>query len=77
MIANYHTHTPLCNHAEGAEREYVEKAIEGGMKILGFSDHTPNPYPMGFAHHDRMSLEEMDVYVKTVLDLRDEYKDEI
>lgn len=36
MIANYHTHTWRCRHADGTEREYVERAIEGGLKILGF-----------------------------------------
>ena len=41
MIANYHTHTWRCRHADGTEREYVETAIEAGFKILGFSDHTP------------------------------------
>ena len=41
MIANYHTHTPRCNHAEGAERSYVERALAGGLQELGFSDHTP------------------------------------
>ena len=40
MIANYHTHTWRCRHADGTEREYVERAIEGGLKILGFSDRT-------------------------------------
>ena len=48
MIANYHTHTWRCRHAYGTEREYVEKAIEAGLKILGFSDHTPQVYPNGF-----------------------------
>ena len=27
MIANYHTHTPRCNHAWGLESEYAEKAL--------------------------------------------------
>ncbi len=27
MIANYHTHTARCKHAEGEDREYVEAAI--------------------------------------------------
>ncbi len=48
MIANYHTHTWRCHHAKGTEREYVERAIEGGLKILGFSDHTPYPLPAGY-----------------------------
>ena len=37
MTANYHTHTWRCNHASGTEREYIEKAIESGIRILGFS----------------------------------------
>lgn len=77
MIANYHTHTYRCHHAGGTEREYVERAIEGGLKILGFSDHTPYPYPDGFTSGIRMSLADMDGYVKTVLDLRDEYRGDI
>ena len=40
MLANYHTHTPRCGHAIGSERQYIERAIEEGFKVLGFSDHT-------------------------------------
>ena len=47
MLANYHTHTVRCKHAVGSEREYIEAAIANGFKILGFSDHTPWPYPEG------------------------------
>ena len=46
MFANYHTHTARCNHASGTEREYVEAAIKSGLKILGFADHTPYPFPV-------------------------------
>ena len=28
MLANYHTHTWRCNHASGAEEEYVQNAID-------------------------------------------------
>ena len=35
MIANYHTHTWRCRHADGTEREYVERAIEGGIRCWG------------------------------------------
>lgn len=45
MIANYHTHTPRCNHAVGSEEEYVQQALKAGIKILGFSDHTPYLFP--------------------------------
>ena len=52
MTANYHTHTWRCLHASGTERQYVERAIEGGLAVLGFSDHAPMPYPeeIGRAH---------------------------
>ena len=66
MIANYHTHTWRCNHATGTEREYVENAIKGGLKILGFSDHTPMPYPNGFRCKNRMFLSQMDGYVDSL-----------
>ncbi len=44
MEKNYHTHTPRCGHAWGTEREYVHRALELGMKVLGFSDHTPQDF---------------------------------
>ncbi|MBQ7839579.1 MAG: histidinol-phosphatase [Lachnospiraceae bacterium] len=77
MIANYHTHTTRCHHATGTEREYVERAIEGGLKILGFSDHTPYPFPEGHVSGIRMSLKEMDDYTDTVLSLKKEYESDI
>lgn len=39
MRVNYHTHTSRCGHAKGTEEEYVAAAIEGGMEILGISEH--------------------------------------
>ena len=77
MIANYHTHTWRCRHADGTEREYVETAIEAGFKILGFSDHTPQVYPGGYVCPVKMLPEELEGYVDTVLDLKREYKDDI
>lgn len=70
MIANYHTHTWRCRHADGTEREYVECAIEGGLKILGFSDHSPYPFPDGYDSGMRMRLDQVEGYVDTVLALK-------
>ena len=42
-IADYHTHTPLCRHAEGEPTEYVARAAELGLLEIGFSDHSPMP----------------------------------
>ena len=77
MLANYHTHTTRCNHAHGTEREYIENAIENGFKILGFSDHTPQPYPKDFHSNIRMEMEEVENYTDTLVKLRDEYKNDI
>lgn len=77
MIANYHTHTWRCHHAKDTEREYVERAIEGGIKILGFSDHTPYPFPENYTSGIRMSMDQLEDYADTVLALRDEYRKDI
>ncbi len=77
MIANYHTHTTRCMHACGEDREYVEAAIETGIKILGFADHTPYPTDPNFKSGMRMSLEQADGYFKSITDLKEEYKNDI
>lgn len=43
LKANYHTHTKLCNHAEGMPEDYIKEAISLGFKELGMSDHGPVP----------------------------------
>lgn len=77
MLANYHTHTPRCGHATGSECQYIERAIEEGFKVLGFSDHTPQPYPRGFVSHIRMSLSQLPEYVNTLQALKKEYEKKI
>ena len=79
MIANYHTHTSRCGHAWGEDREYVEKALEAGLQILGFSDHSPYDFfdseprnrPM------RMMPEELPDYAASVRALAGEYRDRL
>ena len=77
MLANYHTHTPRCKHAKGSEEEYIQRAIERGLKVLGFSDHVPQPYPESYTSNIRMSMNELPNYVETLLSLREKYKDKI
>ena len=74
MIANYHTHTPRCNHAWGSEAEYAECALEAGLQILGFSDHSPYVFPGTYYSHFRMRPELLEDYVNTVLALREQYR---
>jgi len=78
VIANYHTHTYRCGHAEGNEREYVECAVKAGLKTLGFSDHTP--YDFFDSDHSspiRMRVEELPGYAGSLRGLAAEYRDRI
>jgi len=77
MIANYHTHTWRCNHASGREEDYVTCALQRGLKVLGFSDHSPYLFPGSYYSHFRMFPEQLNDYCKTVLDLRKAYEGRI
>ena len=77
MTVNLHTHTPRCNHAWGSEAEYVECALEAGLKVLGFSDHTPYLFPGEYYSFFRMRPEELEGYVRSVLEVRARYQGQI
>ena len=77
MIANYHTHTFRCHHAYGEEWEYVENAIEGGLKILGFTDHSPQIFPDGYVSPIRMLPDELDDYIRSIDALKQKYEGKI
>ncbi|MCH5268593.1 MAG: histidinol-phosphatase [Lachnospiraceae bacterium] len=77
MFANYHTHTTRCLHAVGEDKEYVEAAIKAGIKVLGFSDHCPWVYPDDYVSGFRMTAQETEDYVDSLLRLRKEYESDI
>lgn len=77
MLFNYHTHTKRCGHAGGEDREYVENAIAGGLKTLGFADHAPYPFPNGHVSYHRMSTDALFEYGESIRALAKEYKDDI
>ncbi|RLA68008.1 MAG: histidinol phosphate phosphatase [Epsilonproteobacteria bacterium] len=68
-----HNHTIRCNHATGSIDEYIQKAINIGIDIYGFSEHAP----MDFDPHYRLSFEEMDAYTNDILKAKDKYKNDI
>ena len=77
MLTNYHTHTHRCRHAVGAEKEYIDCALQGGLKTLGFSDHTPYGFPGDYYSRFRMFPEQLNDYCATVLALKKDYSDRI
>ncbi len=77
MTVNLHTHTYRCHHATGTEREYIERAIAGGITHMGFSDHIPHRFPDGHESFYRVFLADVEDYMETLRALREEYRDRI
>ena len=77
MDYNYHTHTIRCHHASGAEEEYLLRAIEGGVKYMGFSDHFPFAFPDGYEGVSRVPVSEAKEYISELQKLRKKYKGKI
>lgn len=67
MLADYHTHTPLCHHARGTPSEYVQAALGAGLDEFGFADHNPMPEPFD---DWRMALEDLPRYIEMVEEAR-------
>lgn len=77
MIYNYHTHTWRCGHASGTEEEYIKRAIEYGIKYMGFSDHAPFIFPDGYESGYRVPFAQINCYIDELSQLREKYKDKI
>ena len=79
LYANYHTHTWRCGHAaKQPDEDYVRAAIDTGVKVLGFSDHCPWPYPEGsYKRGTRMHISELDEYIASIRGLVERYRDRI
>ncbi len=68
-----HNHTTRCNHATGTVDEYIQRAIELGINVYGFSEHAP----MDFDPKYRLAFEEMNAYTSDILTAKETYKQEI
>ena len=77
MDYNYHAHTTRCSHATGTEESYIEKAIAGGIRYMGFSDHMPLRFPDGHESYYRVPFDQGREYVDTIKALAEKYADKI
>jgi len=73
MRIDLHNHTTRCNHAEGTVDEYIQRAIELGIDIYGFSEHAP----MDFDEKYRLPFCDMQAYTNDILTAKEKYKKEI
>lgn len=70
-ISSLHTHTFLCNHAEGRPADYFEQARSEGCTALGFSDHCPFPSELPDSWQNvRMKVQEAAGYIQEVNELK-------
>ena len=74
MRVDLHNHTTLCNHASGSMDEYIQKAIELGIDIYGFSEHAPMK---NFCDGYRLELKDKQLYENSVKQLQEKYQDQI
>ena len=74
MIANYHTHTRWCNHAQGEAEDYILEAIRLGFKEIAMTDHVPH---IGNRDSARMKWEEFEEYNRLLDEAIEKYKDQI
>ncbi len=74
MRTNFHTHVNRCRHASGTAEDYINCAIQSGLKQLGFSDHAPFPEDcFGL----RMPYKELNEYLNELDELKIRYKGKI
>jgi histidinol-phosphatase (PHP family) len=73
-VADYHMHTPLCQHAEGWPVDYARVAVERGLAEIGFSDHNP----MGGQFDNwRMNDADFPRYLEEVARARGEFSNDL
>ena len=77
MTYNYHTHTKRCGHATGEMENYVLRAIENGIKYMGFSEHISFQSPDGADAYFRLPKSQIQEYLDEVNILKEKYKDKI
>lgn len=77
MEYSYHNHTVRCSHASGGAEEYVLRAIEKGIKYMGFSDHVPLKFPDGKESGFRVPTTQGKEYCYEIMSLAEKYKEKI
>ncbi len=65
---NLHTHTRFSDGSDSPE-EYIKEAVRQGFSTLGFTDHSPVPFPNTFA----LRTEKLGEYCSEISDLKKQY----
>lgn len=65
---NLHQHSTFSD-GKAEPEEYVKKALELGFRAMGFSEHSPLPFPTSFS----LKSENTDAYVRETAYLKEQY----
>jgi histidinol-phosphatase (PHP family) len=82
---DWHTHNSLCRHAKGSIEDYVKKAVELNLNVIGASDHFPYEFlsseisSLDDIPYQKyaMTLEEVEGYILELERLKEKYKNKI
>jgi len=82
---DWHTHNSLCKHAIGSIEDYVRRAIEFDLTVIGISDHFPYEYLISVIPsldkipYERyaMTLNDVNRYISELEQLREKYQSQI
>ncbi len=85
VLEDYHTHNQMCHHAVGSIEDYIKKAIDKKLDLIGISDHFPYEYLKSSSilieevpyQEYAMSLNEVDLYLSSIQKLKEIYKNKI
>ncbi len=82
---DWHTHNALCRHAIGSIEDYVKKAINFDLNVIGISDHFPYEYlrselpsleQIPYEEY-AMPLYDLEIYFLELENLKEKYLDQI
>ena len=71
-LTNYHTHSRYCD-GTGEPEDYVREAVRRGFDSLGFTGHSPLPFPNDWTMDD----ESLSEYMNAIRQLRHRYRGRI
>lgn len=85
VLEDWHTHNQMCNHAVGSIEDYIKKAIDKKLDLIGISDHFPYEYLKNSSmlieqvpyQEYSMRLNEVDTYLSTIQKLKEKYRSKI
>lgn len=72
MLSNHHTHT-LYSDGHAEPEEYIKSAVNLGVEILGFSEHSPLPFANPFS----FKQERKEEYIQKISQLKKQYADTV